>query len=82
MINNEHRHAHGSMIPNLFFLLQTIVVLLILLILIQISDMLNFSGVFILISCAVAVAFLMYFLVRRKRVIQRQVWYTDEDKKD
>lgn len=82
MYSNEKRHASGMLKPNLYFLLQAVIVLLILYLFIQAADWFKLGVVPVFVASFISIALIMYFLVRRKRVIQRQVWYSDEDEKD
>ena len=77
MYRNEKRRACGSLKPNVYFLLQIISVLLVLSLVLQLIELFNFGVPVELASYFISIAFVMYFLIRRKRVIQRQEWYCE-----
>ncbi|QOY52762.1 hypothetical protein [Candidatus Sulfurimonas baltica] len=75
MRRNEKRHSSGTLLPNIYFSLQVIGVLLILSLVIQLVKLFDLAFPIILISCFIAIGFVFYFLIRRKIVIQRQDIY-------
>ena len=77
MYRDEKRHACGSLKPNVYFLLQIISVLLLLSLVLQLFELFNLGVPVVLASYFISVALVMYFLIRRKRVIQRQEWYCE-----
>jgi len=79
MYSNEKRHACGSLKPNLYFLLQIISILLLLLLVLQLVELFNLGVHIILISSFIAIALIMYFLIRRKKVLQRQKWFCSHE---
>jgi len=65
---NEKRTSKGSFLPNIYFLLQVIIVLLVA----SIVYKLNFGGPTNYIVVVVSIISILYFLIRRKEVILRQ----------
>ena len=81
MYSNEKRRSSGPLVPNIYFLLQVVVVLLVLSLFMQLADYLELGVVPRFIASFMSIATIMYFLVQRKRVIQRQEFYHSEDNK-
>ncbi len=81
MRRNEKRTAHGTLKPNLYFLLQLSAVMLLLSIFMQLAEWFKFGDVSIFIACFASIFPVMYFLVKRKRAIQRQDNYHLENQK-
>ena len=80
MYRNDKRHSHGTLLPNLYFSLQIVIVLLILSLIMQFVELLNLGLPVVLMSLFASMILIMYFLIRRKRVIQRQDLYHSEEK--
>ncbi|QOY53988.1 hypothetical protein HUE87_08790 [Candidatus Sulfurimonas marisnigri] len=75
MRRDEKRQSYGTLLPNIFFSLQVIAILLILSLIVQFVELFNLAIPIILISCFIAIGFVFYFLIRRKNIIQRQDIY-------
>ncbi len=71
-MKKEDRKFCGSFIPNIYFLLQTITVLLFVLIYLQIDELLGFGTGGLYITFLVSVGTISYFSVRRKEIVSRQ----------
>jgi len=78
MNNIEKRHFCGCFMPNTFFLLQVVIVLLFLLIAFQTITIFDVSPFFGYVYICIAIVALMYFNKTRKNVIDRQYQHCDE----
>jgi len=65
---NDKRTSKGSLLPNIYFLLQVVIVLLIA----SIVYKLNFGGPTNYIVVVVSITSVLYFLIRRREIIHRQ----------
>ncbi|MCF6341167.1 MAG: hypothetical protein L3J10_10540 [Sulfurimonas sp.] len=66
---HERRRSHGTYKPNLFFLLQIIIICFIAYIIIQF----NFGTGIAYTTVAISIMFIIYFYMRRNEVINREV---------
>jgi len=78
MNNSEKRHFCGCFMPNIFFLLQVVIVLLFLLIALQTVALFNLSPFFGYVYISIAIVALIYFAKARRNVIDRQYKHCDE----
>ena len=78
MNNREKRHFCGCFIPNIFFLLQVAIVLLLLLIALQTIAIFDASPFLGYVYICMAIVALMYFAKTRRDVIERQYKHCDE----
>lgn len=78
MDNSEKRHFCGCFMPNIFFLLQVVIVLLSLLIAFQTIPIFDVSPFFGYVYVCIAIVALMYFVKARRDVIERQYKHCDE----
>ncbi len=83
MTNNEKRRYCGCFMPNIFFLLQVCMTLLLLLVSLELLTVLDMSPFLGYVYVVIAIMAVAYFANLRKKVIQRQYQHCDEyaDKK-
>lgn len=74
---NDKRHFHGSTMPNIFFSLQMAIIFLLLSILSQLSVLFDFGTPALYFSIVIAFALVVYCLVVRRDVINRQTKHCD-----
>ncbi len=82
MNNSEKRHFCGCFMPNIFFLLQVAIVLLLLLIALQTIAIFDVSPFLGYVYICMAIVALMYFAKTRRDVIERQYKHCDEYAKE
>lgn len=70
--NKEKRKHCGSLMPNIYFLLQIIIVLLALIIVIQLETVFGYPSSFVVFSVILSLAVIVYFIFTRKSTITRQ----------
>ena len=73
MYSNEKRKSSGPLQPNLYLLLQTLVLFLLLSLVVQLTELYNLGVFVLLISGFISIGVMFYFLLQRKRVIRRQI---------
>ena len=71
-MKKEDRKFCGSFMPNIYFLLQIITVLLFVLTYLQVDDLLGFGTGGLYITFLVSAGSIGYFSVRRKEIVSRQ----------
>ncbi len=78
MTGKEKRRFCGCMMPNIFFLLQLVIILLILLIALQTISIFNAGTIVAYIYIFFALVAIGYCAVARRNVINRQYQHCDE----
>ena len=72
MYRNDKRHSHGQLMPNIYSILQVIVLTLVLSLIVQLTGIFELDIFVLLLSALISIGVVFYILIRRKRVIQRQ----------
>ncbi len=72
MYANDRRHSSGVFQPNLYCMLQTIIVFIILSAVHQVVSALNLGIHILIITSLLSIGAMFYILIQRKKVIQRQ----------
>ncbi len=78
MQNSEKRHFCGCLMPNIFFMLQVCVILLLLLIALQTVILFDISPFVGYVYICIAIISVMYCVKIRRNVIDRQYQHCDE----
>ena len=72
MYSNDKRHSCGAFQPNLYCLLQVLILLIVLSIIVQIKTIYELGVYILLIAVFLSIATIFYILYQRKRVMHRQ----------